>query len=74
VKFVRTRRAKLVVGFSRRELRELFSRAQVEARRDPEVREQLLAWRAMRPDGTLDWARIDEMERLARALHGSQGG
>ncbi len=54
------------IRFNKRQLREMFSRAQIEARNDPEVREWLLAWRAMRTDGTLDWKRIYQMEQLAR--------
>jgi hypothetical protein len=60
---------------NKRQLREMFSRAQIESNRDPEMREWLLARRAMKPDGSLDWRRIYEMERLARRFwaNGSQG-
>jgi hypothetical protein len=54
------------IRFNKRQLREMFSRAQIEARNDPEMREWLLNWRAMRADGSLDWRRIYQMEQIAR--------
>jgi hypothetical protein len=66
MKVIRNKAGAVVLAFSRRELRERFSRAQIESKRDPEMREWLLRRRAMKPDGSLDWARIYEMEQLVR--------